>query len=142
MLVCTYDVHDNNHSPTLLSSPCATVTREVLFFPYRRYCLSSFAQTFSHPHCQSGGCQISKIHGDICEQIFKSSGRGRKQSKKSQEAKAASATVSKNMSKLEHPKGSGLLATGDLKKLVSCGSNERWSGDPGWRLRTRRQQEK
>ncbi|CAN0343330.1 unnamed protein product, partial [Pylaiella littoralis] len=61
--------------------------------------------------------QISKIHGDICEQIFKPSGRLRK-SKESQVAKASSATVSKIMSKLEHPKGSGLLQTGDLKKML------------------------
>lgn len=64
--------------------------------------------------------QISKVYSSVCEQLFKpTNGRGRKGRKESQEAEAASAAVSKTLSKLEHPKGSGLLTTGDLKKMVS-----------------------
>lgn len=59
--------------------------------------------------------QISKIYGAISEQLFKASGKR----KDSREAKAAIAAVSKALTKMEDPKGSGLLHTGDLKKLVS-----------------------
>ncbi|CAM9502376.1 unnamed protein product [Ectocarpus sp. 12 AP-2014] len=63
--------------------------------------------------------KISKVYSSVCEQLFKpTNGRGRKGRKESQEADAASAAVSKTLSKLEHPKGSGLLTTGDLKKLL------------------------
>ncbi|CAM9465279.1 unnamed protein product, partial [Ectocarpus sp. 8 AP-2014] len=63
--------------------------------------------------------KISKVYSSVCEQLFKpTNGRGRNGRKESQEAEAASAAVSKTLSKLEHPKGSGLLTTGDLKKLL------------------------
>lgn len=62
-----------------------------------------------------GNGQISKIHGAISEQLFKAGDK----KKHSREAKAATAAVSKALTKLEDPKGSGLLHTGDLKKLVS-----------------------
>ncbi|CAM9709505.1 unnamed protein product, partial [Ectocarpus sp. 13 AM-2016] len=63
--------------------------------------------------------KISKVYSSVCEQLFKpTNGRGRKGRKESKEAEAASAAVSKTLSKLEHPKGSGLLTTGDLKKLL------------------------
>ncbi|CBJ31683.1 conserved unknown protein [Ectocarpus siliculosus] len=67
--------------------------------------------------------KVSKVYSSVCEQLFKpTNGRGRKGRKESQEAEAASAAVSKTLSKLEHPKGSGLLTTGDLKKLVCLGT--------------------
>lgn len=70
--------------------------------------------------------QISKLHSTICEQLFKPSDHGRgKRRRESQEAEAASTAVSKTFSKLEHPKGSGLLVARDLKKLVSCESTSR-----------------
>lgn len=65
-----------------------------------------------------GDGQISKIHGAISEQLFKASGK-RKDKDSSREAKVVIAAVSKALTKLEDPKGSGLLHAGDLKKLVS-----------------------
>ena len=62
-----------------------------------------------------GGGQISKIHGAISEQLLKASGKRRD----GREAKAAVVAVMKALTKMEDPKGSGLLRTGDLKKLVS-----------------------
>ena len=68
--------------------------------------------------------QISKIHGAISEQLFKASGKR----KDTWEAKVAIAAVSKALTKKEDPKGSGLLRTRDLKKMVS---------DIGFRTTTR-----
>ncbi|CAM9116657.1 unnamed protein product, partial [Hapterophycus canaliculatus] len=74
--------------------------------------------------------EISKIHKTIWEQLFKPSGRGRGKGRKaSQEAEAASTAVSKMFSKLEHPKGSGLLVTSDLKKSFQKASAKISSGD-------------
>eukprot|EP00903_Cladosiphon_okamuranus_P008645 g8289.t1 len=61
------------------------------------------------------GRKVSKIHGAMSEQLFKASGKR----KDSREAKGAIATFSKALTKMEDPKGSRLLRTGDLKKLVT-----------------------
>ena len=51
----------------------------------------------------------------MSEQILRDSGKR----KDGRAAKAAIAAVSKALTKMEDPKGSGLFHTGDLKKLVS-----------------------
>ena len=71
------------------------------------------------PITSFGHDQIAKVHAAIREQLFTpSGGRGGKR-KKSEEAKAAITAISKALSKMDHPKGSGLLEVGDMKAVVS-----------------------
>ncbi|CAM9455588.1 unnamed protein product, partial [Laminaria digitata] len=61
--------------------------------------------------------KVAKVHAAVSEQIFTPSSRGGKR-KNSEEAKAAIAKISKALSKMDHPKGSGLLEVGDMKNVL------------------------
>lgn len=61
--------------------------------------------------------QIAKIHTAICKQLLMPSRRGSKRQQK-KGAKDAVTAISKTLSKMEHPKNSGLLPTRHLDKLV------------------------
>lgn len=61
--------------------------------------------------------QVARIHASIRTQIFEPTGRSNKK-QESKEAKAVCSAVSKAFAKMNHPRGSGLLRTGDLKRLV------------------------
>ena len=64
--------------------------------------------------------QVVKIHAAINKQLLTpSGGRGGSKRKKSEEAKAAITAISKTLSKMDHPKGSGLLEVGDIQNVVS-----------------------